>query len=387
MIYLDNSATTALCEGARSRMNEAMDCFGNPSSLHSLGYEASVVLGEARQTVLSSLGVRKNGDYELFFTGSGTEANNMALCGVATAKTRQPSRRIIISDSEHPSVEQPAQWLAGQGFEVVRIPTRGGVLDMDALRSALSGGVALISLMLVNNETGALYDVASAFVEARRASPDVVTHCDATQGYLKVAGLTPTRLGADLVTISAHKIHGPKGVGAICVSKNILKTRRLTPVIRGGGQESGLRSGTENMIGICGFRGAIETYRPRLESDILSMTEVRDYAVAALSDISGVRMNIPHGARAPHIINLTLPDIKSETMVHFLSSAGVLVSGGSACSSHSQHVSPSLLGFGLTPKEAMCSIRISLCPETTKADIDALVSALRAGVEKIVRIR
>ena len=387
MIYLDNSATTVLCEGARSRMNEAMDCFGNPSSLHSVGYEASVMLGEARQTVLASLGVRKNGDYELFFTGSGTEANSMALCGVATAKTRQPSRCIIISDSEHPSVEQPAQWLAGQGFDVVRIPTRGGVLDMDALHAALSGGVALISLMLVNNETGALYDVASAFAAARRANPDVVTHCDATQGYLKVVGLTPARLGADLMTVSAHKIHGPKGVGALCVSKNILKTRRLAPIIRGGGQEGGMRSGTENMIGICGFMGAVEAYRPRLEADISHMTEVRDYAVAALSGIPGVRMNIPSGARAPHIVNLTLPDIKSETMVHFLSSAGVAASGGSACSSHSQHVSPSLLGFGLTQKEAMCSLRISLCPENTAADIDALVSALHGGVERLVRVR
>lgn len=387
MIYLDNSATTSLCDRARSRMMEAMDCFGNPSSLHSVGYEASVLLGEARGSVLSSLGVRKNGEYELFFTGSGTEANNLALCGAAMAKTRMVSRKIIISDSEHPSVDNPAAWLAGQGFEVVRIPTRGGVLDAQALAAALSGGVMMISLMLVNNETGALYDVASAFAAAKRANPEVITHCDATQAFLKVSGLSPARLGADMMTVSAHKIHGPKGVGALCVSKNILKTRRLVPIIHGGGQESGLRSGTENMVGICGFLGAVETYQPRLDADIAHMSAVRDYAIEALSAIPGVHMNIPAGARAPHIVNLTLPNIKSETMVHFLSSAGIAVSGGSACSSHSQHVSPSLLGFGLTRTQAMCSLRISLCPENTTDEIDALTDALRGGVERLVRIR
>lgn len=387
MIYLDNSATTTLCDGAKARMNEAMDCFGNPSSLHSVGYDASVLLGKARQTVLSSLGVRKNGDYEIFFTGSGTEANNMALCGVATAKTRLPSRRIIISDSEHPSVEQPAAYLEQNGFEVVRIPTRSGVLDTGALRSALEGGALMISLMLVNNETGALYDVAGAFAMARSECPDIVTHCDATQGYLKVIGMSPARLGADLMTVSAHKIHGPKGVGVLCVSKNILRTRRIVPVIRGGGQESGLRSGTENMIGICGFMGAVETYRPRLDADIAHMTRLRDYTAGAVVSIPGVRLNLPSGARAPHIINLTLPDIKSETMVHFLSSQGIAVSGGSACSSHSQHVSAALLGFGLDAKAAMCSLRVSLCPENTETDIDAFVAALRAGVERLVRIR
>lgn len=387
MIYLDNSATTALCDGARARMNEAMDCFGNPSSLHSVGYEASMLLGEARQTVLSSLGVRKNGGYELFFTGSGTEANNMALCGVAAAKVRHASRRIIISDSEHPSVERPAERLAAQGFELVRIPTRGGVLDADALASALEAGVMMISLMLVNNETGALYDVASAFAAARRACPDVITHCDATQGYLKIGGLSPARLGADMMTVSAHKIHGPKGVGALCVSRELLKARRLAPIIWGGGQESGLRSGTENMIGICGFKGAVESYAPRLEADIAHMCAVRDRAERELSALPGVRLNLPTGARAPHIINLTLPGIKSETMVHFLSAAGVAVSGGSACSSHSQHISQALLGFGLSERDATCSLRVSLCPESTDADIDALVEALRGGLERLVRIK
>ncbi len=387
MIYLDNSATTALCDGARKRMIEAMDCFGNPSSLHSVGYDASVRLGEARQTVLSSLGIRKNGNYELFFTGSGTEANNMALCGVAAAKARHASRRIIISDSEHPSVEKPAEWLAAQGFELVRIPTRGGVLDVNALGVALEGGAMLISLMLVNNETGALYDVTSAFAAARRACPGIVTHCDATQGYLKVSGLSPARLGADMMTVSAHKIHGPKGVGALCVSRELLKTRRLSPVIHGGGQESGLRSGTENMIGICGFMGAVESYAPRLDADIAHMRAVRDHAERELSALPGIRLNLPMGTRAPHIINLTLPGIKSETMVHFLSAAGVAVSGGSACSSHSQHISSALKGFGLSERDAVCSLRVSLCPESTEADIDTLIDALRGGLERLVRIK
>ena len=178
MIYLDNSATTTLCDGAKARMNEAMDCFGNPSSLHSVGYDASVLLGEARQTVLSSLGVRKNGDYEIFFTGSGTEANNMALCGVATAKTRLPSRRIIISDSEHPSVENCMKKLESDGFEVVRIATRGGVLDTEQALSALDDQVVLVSMMMVNNETGARYRVEDVFSAAKAKNPAVHTTVD-----------------------------------------------------------------------------------------------------------------------------------------------------------------------------------------------------------------
>ena len=378
MIYLDNSATTTLCDGAKARMNEAMDCFGNPSSLHSVGYDASVLLGEARQTVLSSLGVRKNGDYEIFFTGSGTEANNMALCGVATAKTRLPSRRIIISDSEHPSVEQPAAYLEQNGFEVVRIPTRSGVLDTGALRSALEGGALMISLMLVNNETGALYDVAGAFAMARNECPDIVTHCDATQGYLKVIGMSPARLGADLMTVSAHNIHGPKGVGALCVSKNILRTRRIVPVIRGGGQESGMRSGTEALPLIMGLKAAVEEL-PRTDTQLKAQQELFDYTKDRLLSIGAV-INSAEGC-LPYILNVSLMGYRSETLLHFLESRNVFVSSGSACAKgHGSYV---LNEMGLDKKRTDSALRISFSRYNTKEDADMLVSALEDAKKQL----
>ncbi|MBQ9080642.1 MAG: cysteine desulfurase [Clostridia bacterium] len=386
MIYLDNSATTALCERAKQKMIEAMDCFGNPSSLHSVGYDASVMLDGARSAVASSLGLRRGSGYEIVFTGSGTEANNLALLGTARAKQRITSRRIITTDSEHPSVMQPLAYLEAHGFEIVKIPTRGGVLDMQALERALEGGALMISLMLVNNETGARYDVEKAFAAARRRCPDIVTHCDATQGYMKMP-VTPMRLGADLITVSAHKIHGPKGVGALCIAPDIIKTKRLVAVTRGGGQEKALRSGTENMIGIAGFWGAVEQNMPNCAKNAQYMSELRDYAESLLHDIEGVRLNIPEGARAPHIISITLPDIKSETMVHFLSSRGIAISAGSACSSHNAHVSESLIGFGIDRHAAMCTVRVSLCDENTKEHMDALADALRDGIGTLVRIR
>ncbi len=385
MIYLDNSATTALCEGATQKMRETMECFGNPSSLHSVGYDASLILSEARRAVESSLGVRQ-GSHKIVFCGSGTEANNLALLGTAAAKARRRSNRIITTDSEHPSVDAPLASLAERGFEIVRLSTRGGVIDREEFESALAGGAFMISIMTVNNETGAIYDVGSLFKFAKSRIPDVITHTDATQAYMKLP-LSPARMYADLLTVSAHKIHGPKGIGALCISCPLIKTKSIVPVIRGGGQEDGWRSGTENMIGIAGFGGAAAEYAPRYAEDARRMAEMRGYAEEKLGALEGIKLNIPRGERAPHILNFTLPSIKSETMVHFLSSKGIAVSGGSACSSHSEKVSSSLLGFGLDKRAASCSIRVSLCDATAESDIDALAEALTEGLARLVRVK
>ena len=385
MIYLDNSATTALSNGARIKMIEAMDCFGNPSSLHSVGYSAGLMLEEARRAVENSLGLRQGSGYRIVFTGSGTEANNLAITGSATAKSRFPSKKIITTDSEHPSVAEPIKNLENAGFEVIRLSTRAGVLDSAEYRAALEGGAFLVSVMMVNNETGAAYDVASMFALARRLCPGVITHCDATQGYLKLP-INPRRLGADLVTISAHKIHGPKGVGALCISPEIIKAKKIVPILRGGGQEGGFRSGTENMIGIAGFGGAVSEYYPNFEENTKKIAVLRDYTEERLKKLEGIRLNRPAGDRAPHIINFTLPDIKSETMVHFLASRGISVSSGSACASRGEHVSASLLGFGLSKREAGCSIRVSLCDTNTESEIDAFIEALTEGLGSLVRI-
>ena len=240
-------------------------------------------------------------------------------------------------------------------------------------------------MMMVNNETGAHFDVAKVFAAAKAKDSRTVTHCDAVQGFLKVP-FTPASIHADLVTVSAHKIHGPKGVGALYIHPDIIKTKRITAFLTGGGQESGLRSGTENVIGIAGFGAAAQAGYATRMADFAQMTSLRNRLEGKLRDM-GVQMNIPQGNRAPHILNLTLPSIKSQTMLNYLSAQGICISSGSACSSHSVKISPSLAAFGLSAHEADCSLRVSFSAQNTEAEVDALCDALGKGIENLVRIR
>ena len=384
-IYLDNSATTALSPAAKQAMLEAMEVYGNPSSLHTAGLDAAKLLSTARAQVAAALGVRNPAPGQLIFTACGTEANNMAIFGVAYAKARRDANRILTTDSEHPSVENALRKLESDGFEVIRIPTRGGVLDREAAMAALNDKVLLVTMMMVNNETGARYDIEPIFREAKRRSPHAVTHCDAVQGFLKCK-FTPAGIGADLVTLSGHKIHAPKGIGALYIDPALIKAKKIVPYLIGGGQEAGLRSGTENTVGIAAFGAATSDGFAHLDEHLSHMREVRDYAIERLRD-AGFVLNLPQGETAPHIVNLQLPAIKSETMLHFLSAQGIFVSSGSACSSHAKHVSTALTAFGLTPAQADASLRVSLCPDNTRADIDALVDALSRGARTLVWMR
>lgn len=384
-IYLDNSATTALCAAAREKMLAVMETYGNPSSLHSKGQAAHAVLEEARRAILTSLGVRSStGAGQLFFTSCGSEADNLAILGVAYAKSRRRGGYVVTTDSEHPGVARAMDALEKDGFHVLRIPTKGGVLDWTAYTQALSHKPFLISIMAVNNETGAAYDIGRAFAMAKAADPDVVTHTDAVQAYLKWR-LSPTQLSADLVTLSAHKIHAPKGVGALYVSPAALKRRDLVPTLLGGGQEGGFRSGTENVIGIAAFGAAAADGFAHLNERVVYLASLRKYAEERLSELD-VRLHIPAGARAPHILNFALPDIKSETAVHALSARGIYVSAGSACSSHAKSVSDALLAFGIGADEAECSLRVSFSRENTREDVDALIEALSDAIGHLVRI-
>lgn len=383
-IYLDNSATTPLCEKAKQAITTAIECYGNPSSLHSLGQSAEKLIAHSREQILNALGARRGGG-SLFFTSCGTEATSAAILGTAFAKTRRDATRILTTDSEHPATLEALTVLAAHGFEIVKIPTKRGVLNMDALSSALDKKIFMASFMLVNNETGALYSVAKAFSLIKSAYPDAITHCDAIQAFLRV-DFTPRSLCADLISISGHKIHAPKGVGALYVSGELIKAKRIVPFLRGGGQENGMRSGTENVIGICAFGAATEDYFENRVCINAHLTELYLYATARLSEL-GVRINAPAQERVDHIINVTLPNIKSETMLHHLSADGIFVSSGSACASHSSTPSGSLIAFGLTPAEADCSIRISLSRYNTKEDIDALYESLAKGLDRLVRIK
>ncbi len=385
MIYLDNSATTPLSSAAMASMQEAMEVFGNPSSLHGAGQAAHKLLERARGQLAAALGVKSPRPGELIFTASGTEADATAIYGTVYAKERLWARRIITTDCEHPAVEEAMRRLEADGLEVVHVPTKNGVLDEEFAIHALETPTLLISMMLVNNETGAAFDVARVFAAAKAKDARTVTHTDAVQGFLKLP-FTPAGLRADLVSVSAHKLHGPKGMGALYVHPDMLKTRRIRALVTGGGQEAGLRSGTENVIGICGFgAAAAEAFRTRA-ADCAHMAALRDALEARLGEM-GVQVNRPAGARAPHIVSLTLPDIKSQTMLNFLSGKGICVSSGSACSSHAQKVSASLSAFGLSAHEADCTLRVSLSAQNTEADIAALTDALAAGIATLVRIR
>ena len=384
-IYLDNSATTPLCPEALTAMMQAMGHYGNPSSLHSLGQDAHTILNRARAQVGAALGVKAVKPNELIFTSCGTEASALAIYGTVYAKPRRFGNRIITTDCEHPSVEEAMKKLEADGLEVVRIPTKNGVFDTEAAIAALEVPTLLVSMMMVNNETGAHFDVAKVFAAAKAKDSRTVTHCDAVQGFLKVP-FTPAGIHADLVTISAHKIHGPKGVGALYIHPDIIKTKRITAFLTGGGQESGLRSGTENVIGIAGFGAAAQAGYATRMADFAKMTSLRNRLEGKLRDM-GVQMNIPAESRAPHILNLPLPSIKSQTMLNYLSAQGICISSGSACSSHSVKISPSLAAFGLSAHEADCSLRVSLSAQNDEDEVDQLCEALEKGIANLVRIR
>ncbi len=385
MIYLDNSATTALSARVKEKMYEVMECYGNPSSRHSLGLDARKIIENAREQVGAALGISHPLAENLLFTSCGSESNNMAILGSVYAKARRRANKIITTNSEHSSVENVMRKLEGYGFEVVRVPTVNGIIDEDLLMSAIDDKSLLLSLMLVNNETGAAYDVKRLFALASRKNPEIITHCDAVQGFLKVP-MSLRSLGASTVSVSAHKIHGPKGVGALYISPDIIKQKKIVPYLIGGGQEGGLRSGTENVIGIAGFGEAAEEGYKNLSTNVNRMTNLRDLCERGVVE-AGARPNIPRGARAPHVLSVTLPSIKSETMLNFLSSKGICVSSGSACSSHAKALSSSLLGFGLSPGEADTTIRISFSEYNTEEEINVFASALKEGIDTLVKIR
>lgn len=381
-IYFDNSATTKMSERAKEKMIKAIEQnYGNPSSLHSIGLGAERLISEARGIILSSLGILHPQRGELVFTAGGTEANNLAIIGTALAKSRKGGEKILITEGEHSSVEECARHLEAKGFVVTRVPTKNGALDMDFIRANAKGTI-LCSFMHVNNETGALYNIKEAFEIVRDASPDCVMHADCVQSYLKVK-FTKKSIGADLISISAHKVNGPKGVGALYISPELLKAKKIIPIVFGGGQEFGLRSGTENVYGICGFGEAVKEHTGDLVAEINHMSELKEYIISTLP--AEIRANLPINS-APHILNITLPKIKSETALHALSAKGIYVSSGSACSSNSAHkASRALLAFGISEDEADSSIRISLCPQSTNDEADELIQALAEITKQLAR--
>jgi cysteine desulfurase len=382
-IYLDNSATTPICESALVAMHSAVENFANPSSLHAPGLVAHKMLDNARSQILAGMGLAGDRNTRIILTSGGTEANNLALLGTLNAKKFKFLPKIITSDSEHPSVLEPLSYLESCGLaEIVRIPTVNGRLDLDLLSDSVCDRTVLVSIMSANNETGALYDVANAFSIARKMNPQVITHTDAVQAFLKT-NMNFRALKADLVSLSGHKVNAPKGVGALVVSGDIIKAKRLVPIIRGGGQEGDLRSGTENVVGISAFGAAVKYRKENLSEFIRSTSELSELLISLLP--KEIKVNRPE-KHAPHIISITLPSIKSETALHFLSEKGIFVSSGSACASNGKHKSHVLRAFGLSELDMDCTLRISLSDSITKEDIKYTAQMLTQAIERLVKI-
>lgn len=388
MIYFDNSATTRMSDAALTAFSDAArGLYGNPSSRHKLGTDAAAAVKTAKAEILSAMGAR---DGLLILTGGGSEANNLALFGRAYAKERYKKirARIITTAGEHPSVSLPLARLAEEGFDVVEIPTHGGALDLAALSDALNENTVLLSLMLVNNETGALYDIAAASRLMKQKSPEAILHCDATQGFLRVP-LSVQALGIDLLTVSAHKVGGPKGIGALYVSPAVHKNRGLAPLQLGGGQEDGYRPGTVNAPALLSFAAAVKEGRSEFTARTQRVATLRSGLIAALQAdprFAGITPVLP-SVSAPHILSLTLPSIKSETMLNYLSGEGIAVSAGSACASHGKNQSPALLAFGLSPAEADTTVRVSFSHENTEEELSRFLTVLADGVARLCRIR
>lgn len=385
-IYLDNAATTRMRPEAMAeyiRVSESV--WGNPSSLHSFGNEAEHVLTAAKQTVLNTLGAK---DAQIVFTASGTEANNLAILGHALSKERYKNgAKIITTEGEHASVSSPIEELVKQGFRTYALSTKGGTIDLSELERELTRDVILVSVMMVNNETGAVYNIPAVKRLMATKCPDALLHVDATQGYMKIP-FTKAGIGADLITVSSHKIGGPKGVGALIIDRDVIKKRGLAPVVYGGGQGIGLRSGTENVAGVAAFAEAARLAHLELKESISKMSALRERLVNRLAKdarLKEISPTLPKN-HAPHILNVTLPQIKSETMLHYLSSEGIFVSSGSACSSNGGHLSSALTSYGRSEAEADSSIRISFSKDNTEEDVDALAEALANGLTRLARI-
>lgn len=375
-VYLDNSATTQVCRPAADKVMELMvEKYGNPSSLHTMGYEAEREVAAAREAVANILGAKPR---EITFTSGGTEANNLALLGAAHARRRMGSR-IVTTSIEHPSVLAAVQQLEKQGFEAVYIhPGADGTVDPEHLDRAVNTDTILVSMMWVNNEVGSIQPVDQVKRIIKRKKAPALFHVDAVQAFGKLP-VKPAKLGIDLMTVSGHKIHAPKGTGALYVGEGA----RILPHTFGGGQESGLRPGTEAAPLIAGLGAAVKALPDTMEQ-LQQMKELRDYTRERLLGLPGVEINSPEGG-LPYLLNFSATGIRSETMLHHLASKGIFVSSGSACAKGKlSHV---LESMGLSHDRIISAIRVSFSRMNTREDADALVRGVSEGMEVLARAK
>ena len=365
--YLDNAATTQTRpEAAQAAVTAMTEEWGNPSSRYAFGQEASGRLKEHRAQVAAGLGCRPE---EVYFLSCGTEGDNWAIAA-AVEKNRRKGKHIITTAIEHAAVLEPIRELERQGYEVTWLqPDQQGIITAEQVEAALRPDTILVAMMLVNNELGTVLPVAETARAIRAARCPALLHCDAVQGFLKVP-FTPEGLGVDTLAVSGHKVHAPKGIGALDIRRGL----RLPPLIRGGGQEEGLRSGTEPTAQTAAFAAAVEAGRASLERDLAHMRELKDYAARTLREqVPGLEL-IGAGT-APHILPVTLPGYKSEVVLRFLSDRGIYVSSGSAC--HKGKPSHVYAALKLPKPQLDGILRISFSYDTAREDVDALVQGLK----------
>lgn len=368
--YLDNSATTKCFESVAGLMTKVMcEDYGNPSSMHIKGIQAEQYLRYARNVIAKNLKVNEK---EIYFTSGGTESDNLALIGAAMANQRA-GRHLITTCIEHPAVLQPMQFLESQGFQVTYLPVdREGKVSLEELERALRPDTILVSMMHTNNEVGSVQPVERAAHLVKSINPAIIFHVDGVQGYGKYR-ILPRKMGIDMLSVSGHKIHGPKGVGFLYLSEKV----KITPILFGGGQQKGLRSGTENVPAIAGLAKAVEEIYRNLEIDTERMRYLKNYFVTGVQTIPGIQINGSTGEdSAPHIISVSVEGIRSEVLLHALEDRGIYVSAGSACASNKPAYSATLKAMGVERKQLDSTLRFSLSLFTTKEEIDYTLQSL-----------
>jgi cysteine desulfurase len=389
-IYLDNSATTKVTDGVRDKLVQALyEDYGNPSSLHRLGVKAEQYMKEAASIIAANLKVEPK---EILFTSGGTEANNLALIGTALANKRR-GNHIITTRIEHPSVHQPLVHLEEMGFEISFAPVdEAGKLIKEQLFALIRENTLMISLMYVNNEIGSVQEITELVKELKNRKNDLIVHVDAVQAFGKYR-IYPKREGIDLLSFSGHKIHGPKGIGALYVSDKV----KINPVVYGGGHQRGLRSGTENVPGIAGLGQAVTELYENFDEKIERMYYLKQKFLREVYKLDDVTINgITMGCEpdfsleqlkktAPHIMSVSFRGVRSEVLLHALEDKGVYVSSGSACSSHHPTPSVTLTAIGM-PKELMDStLRFSMSSMTTEEEIDYTLEQIKELVPNLRR--
>ncbi len=363
-VYLDNSATTRCFDDVAAFMTQVMcSDYGNPSSLHMKGVQAESYLRYAKETIAKTLKINEK---EILFTSGGTEADNIALIGTAMAN-RRAGKHLITTRIEHPAVLQTMQYLEEQGFKVTYLPVDGnGRIHLEDLQKVMTKETFLVSIMHTNTEIGSLQPIAEAGALIKKMNPHTVFHVDAVQGFGKFR-IYPRKMNIDLLSVSGHKIHGPKGVGFLYVSEKV----KIKPIIYGGGQQNGLRSGTENVPGIAGLAKAVELIYADLDRDVERLYYLKQKFAEGVSRIEYVKINGLSGREsAPHVISVSVRGIRSEVLLHALEDKGIYVSAGSACSARKPQPSATLKAIGVEKDLLESTIRFSFSVFTTEEEID-----------------